>query len=109
MPSAYSIPALYEKEIRAVVSAGYYSNKSEVVRDALRNLFESKKHLRQAAAVELYKTGEVTLGKAAELAELSFFDFKSVLKDQGVKETMSEKSGTEVRKQVEKIRKARGG
>ncbi len=107
MPSAYSIPKIYEKEIKAVVKAGYYSNKSEVVRDALRALFESKKQLRLAAAVELYKEGEVTLSKAAELADETTIEFKEILKDRGIRIVVPRKSKKELNKQVQKLKKIR--
>ncbi len=107
MPSAYSIPSIYEKEIKAVITAGYYSNKSEVVRDALRSLFESKAQLRMAAAVELYKEGEVTLSKGAELAGITTVEFKDVLKDRGIKIIVPEKGKKELEKQVRKIGKIR--
>ncbi len=84
MPSAYSIPQVYEDNIRAVVEAGYYSNRSEVVRDALRILFETKGHLRQAAAIQLYEDEEVTLSKAAELAGVNVFELKEILADRGI-------------------------
>jgi len=108
MPSAYSIPSIYEKEIKAVISAGYYSNKSEVVRDALRSLFESRTQLRMAASVELYKEGEVSLSKAAELADITTFEFKDVLRDRGIKIMAPEKSKKELERQVRKIGKIRG-
>lgn len=85
MPSAFSIPEIYEQEIEGVVKAGYYSNKSEVVRDALRTFFEKKKELRAAAAVEMYKQGDITLARAAEIAGVNFFAFKEVLRKKGVK------------------------
>lgn len=84
MPSAYSIPKVYEDNIRAVVEAGYYSNRSEVVRDALRVLFETKGHLRQAAAIQLYQDEEVTLSKAAELAGMNVLELKEILADRGI-------------------------
>ena len=85
MPSAFSIPKIYDQEIKAVIDAGYYSNKSEVVRDALRNFFEEKKQLRIAAAVEMYKKNEVTLSKAAEIAGMTSFEFKDILIERGIK------------------------
>ena len=85
MPSAFSIPKIYEQEIQAVVTAGYYSNKSEVVRDALRTFFDKNKRLRIAAAVELYQKKDVTLSKAAEIADLSFEEFKEVLLQRGIR------------------------
>ncbi len=85
MPSAFSIPKIYQQEIGAVVQAGYYSNKSEVVRDAIRLLFETRSELRHASAIELYKSGEITLSRAAEIAGMNMFEFKEILKDRGIK------------------------
>lgn len=48
-----------EAEIEAVIKVGYYSSKSEVVKDALRLLFETRKELKIASAVELYKNGRI--------------------------------------------------
>lgn len=107
MPSAYSIPQIYEQEIEAVVDAGYYSNKSEVVRDALRMLFEVKAQLRLAAAVELYKKEKVTLSRGAEIAGLNFFEFKDILIDRGVKIKSPGGSKEELEEGVRLIRKLR--
>ncbi len=84
MASTYSIPPIYEDEIDAVVKAGYYSSKSDVVRDALRLLFDTKANLRLSAAVEMYKEGKVTLSKAAEIAGIDQVSFKQILKDRNV-------------------------
>jgi len=85
MASTYSIPPLYEDKIEAVVKAGYYSSKSDVVRDALRLLFDTKSNLRTSAAIEMYRSGKVTLSKAAEIATLNTISFKEVLKDRGIR------------------------
>ena len=108
MPSAYSIPEIYKKEIKAVISAGYYSNKSEVIRDALRSFFESKVQLRLAAAVELYKEGEVTLSKAAELAGMTTIEFKEILRDRGIKIVVPEKSKKDLDNEIRKMKEIRG-
>lgn len=84
MPSAYNVTPLYEDKIEALISAGYYSNKSEVVRDALRNLFEHKKHLRLAVAVELYRDGKTSLSKAAEIALVNLEEFRKIILDRGI-------------------------
>ena len=81
----FSIPKIFEKEIKAVVDAGYYSNRSEVVSSALRNLFNERSYLRVAAAVQLYKEGEISLSRGAELADMSIPDFKEILEDRSVK------------------------
>lgn len=41
-------------------------------------------YLKITAAVELYGSGEVSIGKAAEIAEMSTADFKDVLAERGV-------------------------
>ena|SRR2546426_3506761 len=88
MPSSYNLPELVKKEIDALVKAGYYSSKSDVVKDALRTFLSEKKNLRTAAAVELYKRDEVSLGKAAEIADMGIVEFKEVLANQGYKRVL---------------------
>ncbi len=88
MPSSYNLPELVKKEIDALVKSGYYSSKSDVVKDALRYMLESKKNLRLAAAVELYKHGEVSIGKAAEIANMGVIEFKETLASQGYKRVL---------------------
>lgn len=83
MPSSYNLPELVKKEIDALVKSGYYSSKSDVVKDALRYMLASKKSLRLAAAIHLYKTGEVSLGKAAEMAGVGLVEFKEILASHG--------------------------
>lgn len=107
MPNAFSMPEVYMKEIEALIRAGYYSNKSEVVRDALRNFFENKAQLRLAAAIEMYRKGDVTLSKAAEIAGMNFFEFKEILIERGIKIVSPGKSKDELEKGVELIRKLR--
>ena len=84
MPSSYNLPELMKKEIDALVKAGYYSSKSDVVKDALRTFLGTKKNLRLAAAVELYKREEVSLGKAAEIADIGIVEFKERLAELGI-------------------------
>jgi Arc/MetJ-type ribon-helix-helix transcriptional regulator len=85
MPTSYSLPRLIEDEIDALIDAGYYSSKSDVVKDALRTLLEIKANLRIAASVEMYKKGRVSIGKASEVAGMSVIEFKEVLIDRGIK------------------------
>jgi len=93
MPSSYNLPELVKMEINALVKAGYYSSKSDVVKDALRTFLYSKRSLRLAAAVELYKDGEVSLGKAAEIADVGIVEFKEILASLGHKRIISVSGG----------------
>ncbi|MBE9592225.1 MAG: UPF0175 family protein [Proteobacteria bacterium] len=103
------LPDVYKSEINAIIDAGCYVNESEVIRDALKILFESRPNLKIAAAIELYKKEEVTLGRAVEIAGMGLIEFKEVLRDRGIKIIVPKTSIDELDKQVAKIIKIRGG
>ena len=46
--------SLLDDQIKGLIGAGYYPNKSELTIDALRYLFSRRQDLRVASAVELY-------------------------------------------------------
>ena len=102
-------PEVYESEINAIIDAGCYVNESEVIRDALKILFESRPNLKIAAAIEMYKKEEVTLGRAAEIAGMGIIEFKDVLRDRGIKIIVLKTSIDKLDKQVARIREIRGG
>ena len=77
-----------EKEVNALVDSGLYPDPHAVMIDALENLVKIKKASRLDDAIESYKQGEVTLGRAAELAGMHRFELEEVFKARGiVKET----------------------
>ena len=89
MVSAFSLPPIMELEIESLVHSGYYTSKSDVMKDAFRVFLETRSYLRIASAIELYKMEKVSLGKAAEIAGMSYEEFKEVLRDRGIKIIMS--------------------
>lgn len=107
MPSAFNLTEIQEKEIGAVIRAGYYSNRSEVVRAAIRTFFETKPVLRRAAAVELYKLGEFTLSKCAEIAGLTTIEFKEILKDRGIRIRSIKEDKKSIKKGIEVLKRKR--
>lgn len=108
MPSSYNLPEIVKKEIDELVKSGYYSSKSDVVKDALRYMLSNKKNLRLAAAVGLYKKGEVTLGKAAEIADVGIIEFKDKLKEYGIKRIIEAESTPKMDSAIEKIKSRYG-
>lgn len=108
MPSSYNLPEIVKKEIDELVKSGYYSSKSDVVKDALRYMLSNKENLRLAAAVGLYKKGEVTLGKAAEIADVSILEFKERLKEYGIKRIIEAESASKMDSAIEKIKSRYG-
>jgi Arc/MetJ-type ribon-helix-helix transcriptional regulator len=96
MVSTFSLPRLMEEEVSALVRSGHYSSKSDVIKDAMRLLFKSKTNLRHAAAIELMKEGKISLGKAAEIAEMSVQELQQMMEHHKVfKEIKTEKSDLE--------------
>jgi predicted HTH domain antitoxin len=106
METAFSLPAIIEKEIEALIRAGYYSSKSDAVKDAFRTLLDTKPALKLASAIELYKAGEVSLARAAEISGMNIEDFKHVLSDRGVKRII--KPDTDIDNKVDEIMEWRG-
>lgn len=84
MVKTFSLPKVVEMEIDALVDSGYYSSKSDVAKDAFRTLFETKTNLRIASAVELYRSGKISLGRAAEIASVTIEEFKDALESRGI-------------------------
>ncbi len=68
----------YETDaLKATTKLGY--DKSEILHNALRMYFDTNKDLKVKIAVELYKEGKVSLGKASEVADLSYEEMKEIL------------------------------
>ena len=89
MTNSVALPVLMEDEIDALVTAGYYSSKSEVIKDAVRTLLETKSNLKLAASLEMYKKGRISIGRAADLAGIGLIEFKELLSVKGVEREMS--------------------
>lgn len=96
-----SLPVVMEKEMEALIRSGYYSSKSDVVKDALRFLLENKTNLKIAAAIEMYGREEISLGRAAEISGLSIEEFKDVLKSRGIKIVVKAPSKRDMDKEME--------
>ena len=108
MPSSYNLPEIVKKEIDALVRAGYYSSKSDVVKDALRTFLEKKQSMRIAAAVELYKQEEISLGKAAEIADIGIVEFKERLAELGFTRLVKADSARKMDKDLAKMQRKYG-
>ena len=82
----------------ALVRGGVYSTKTELLDDALRTFFEFRKDMRITAVVEMYKTDEISISKAAELAGVGTEEIKDFLAKAGVRirRVFSRNKGREV-------------
>ena len=102
-----TIPELFKKEIESIPKTGYYDNKSEFIRDAIRTLLSSRKELRIGVAVEMYKAGDISISKASEIAGINFEEMKKILFDRNIPLERGEdtRNVDEKAKQLMKMRK----
>lgn len=78
------IPEKIKKEADLYVKSGYFDNRSELIREALREYLEKMRSKNLEIAVELYRKGELSLGKAAELSGLGYERMKDVLSERKI-------------------------
>lgn len=98
---------IQELELNALVKAGIFRSKPEAVKEALRVLFATRPQLSVEAAVQLYREGEVTLGRAAEIAGVTRWEFETLLTDRGIVRFVSSDPAEELERQVEQLQQAR--
>ena len=106
MAEVFEVPPVLEKELRALIKSGYYGSVEDALKDALRTLLRVKPDLRTMAAVELYKEGEVSLSKAAEIAGVTTIEFKDILADRGIRRTIGSRSDDELNAGVQLLERS---
>jgi predicted HTH domain antitoxin len=94
---------IQELELNALVKAGIFRNRTEAVREALRVLFATRPQLSVEAAIQLYREGDVTLGRAAEIAGITRWEFETLLADRGIVRLVTPDSTEELEQQVERL------
>lgn len=94
---------IQEMEMNALVKAGIFHSKTEVVKEALRLLFATRPQLNVEAAVQLYREGEITLGRAAEIAGITRWEFETLLMDRGITRSVTSDPTEELERQVERL------
>ncbi len=75
---------IVEKQLEAVVRAGLFRDRQHAIQEAMQTLFAVRPQLRTEAAIELFRSGEVSLLRAAELAGLDFESFRLLLRDRAI-------------------------
>ncbi|NQE05597.1 hypothetical protein C5S32_06970 [ANME-1 cluster archaeon GoMg1] len=76
---------LVKKELGVISKTGLYRDEKEFIKEAVNTLLAARKDLRVSIACELYKKGEISLGKACEIASLNIEEMKEVLYKRGIK------------------------
>ena len=87
------------------VAAGLYEDDEAVVQDAVRALLTEKPQLRLEVAVHRYRTEDISLAKAAELAGVSWQRMREVLLSRGIQPRLGPESEQEALEEVEALRR----
>lgn len=100
-----TMPPLLKREVEVASKTGYYDNSSEFVRDAIRTLLSSRRDVRLAIAMELYREGIISIGKFTEVAELSYDEAKRLLTSSGLKVRTASAALSDLGKELKAFKK----
>ncbi len=75
---------LVEKAIRVIPGTGLYKSGDDFLKDAVNTLLAARKDVRVAIACELYKRGEISFGRAYEIASVNVEEMKEILHKKGI-------------------------
>ena len=101
------MPITIENEIRALVKGGYFSSKDSFIEESVKYMLVSRGDLKINAAVEMYRSNDVSLARASEVAGMSIFEFKELLKTRGIKMVVEAPSKEEIDSQIKRMEDAR--
>jgi predicted HTH domain antitoxin len=70
--------------LAATVRAGLYANIGEALQEAVKTWLAVRPNIRLEVAVELFRSNEVTIDRAAEIAGLNRWLFQDILMQRGI-------------------------
>lgn len=100
-------PEALEEGFDAIPSTGLYESVAEFVSEAMRTLWAARKDLRVEIACRLYAQGEISIGRACEIAEVDMESFKKILACKGIPRE-SKSTVEEARQMAEQALKTAG-
>ncbi len=87
---------IVDQQLEAIVRAGLFRDRQHAIQEAMQTLFTVRPQLRTEAAVELFRSGEISLLRAAELAGLDFESFRLLLRDRAIPWEVETQSSAEL-------------
>lgn len=72
------------KELDVITELGVYKDKNDFIIDAINVLLSSNRELRISIACKLYGDEEISLGKSAEIVDVSIEEMKDILSERGI-------------------------
>ena len=95
--------SLWDIGIDSLVKVGDFPSREAVVEKAMQLFFQAYPQQRLEMAIQLYKDDEVTLLRAAELAELNFLDFQEILRARGIEMVVGSETKEEINEGISLI------
>lgn len=90
-----------DQQVEALVRTGLYKSRDEVISDAIRNLLLNNKALRVELAIDLFRSDEVSLGRAAEIAGMDRWQFQEILSERQIPILVEAESAERMDKEIE--------
>ena len=87
---------IVDQQFEAVVRAGLFRDRQHGMQEALQTMFIVRPQLRTEAAIELFRSGEISLLRAAEMAGLDFESFRLLLRDRAIPFEVETQSSAEM-------------
>ena len=90
--------------IQHFVAAQLYQNEEAVIQDALRYLLRARPEFRVQLAVYRYQKEDISLGKAASLAGVSWAQMKDILVEKGISLKLGVETLAELQEDIQALR-----
>ena len=91
--------------ITALVKIGNYQTEEQVIQDAISHLLKAHPEYRIQLAFHLYQHEEISVGKAAEIAGVSFERMKRLLLDHGIQPRLGPQTVAQAQKEAKTLRR----
>jgi predicted HTH domain antitoxin len=75
---------IVDQQLDAVVRAGLFRDRQHAIQEAMQTLFTVRPQLRTEAAIELFRAGDISFLRAAEMAGMDFESFRLLLRDRAI-------------------------
>lgn len=85
------------------VDSGIFNDKEEVINNALRHLTQAHPEYRIRLAIYHYQRRGISVGKAAEIAGVSFEQMKDILAQQAIKPRLGPENFAEAKEECESL------
>lgn len=91
---------------QTLVEAGLYPDEQSVIQEALRVLWQERPQLRIEWAIHAYQTNDISLAKAASLANISFDRMKELLVARGIQPRLGPETIAEALQEADVLERA---